>query len=72
MDLTVELRGLGGNQAIETALELHHSNLKAVNSKDAPDEVSPRIREDVSLDGTVLQAKLKPLSWNVFVTRPAA
>ena len=69
-ELEVELRGFGGNQRVETALELHHDDLKAVNNKDKPDEVSPRPSEGVSIDGTTLKATLKPLSWNVFVTRP--
>jgi alpha-N-arabinofuranosidase len=70
-ELTVELRGFG-DQQIATAIELHHDDLKAFNSKEAPDEVSPRPSRDVAIEGTNLRATLKPLSWNVFVTRPAA
>jgi alpha-N-arabinofuranosidase len=67
-ELTVELRGFE-SQTITTALELHHDDLKAANSREAPDEVSPRAHDAVSIDGTKLHATLKPLSWNVFVTK---
>lgn len=70
-ELEVELRGFGGNQKVDTALELHHDDLKAVNSKEAPEEVSPRQSTGVTIDGTTLKATIKPLSWNVFVTRPS-
>ena len=69
MTLTVELRGMKGGRELSEALELHHHDLKAINSKDAPDEVSPRPHADARLDGATLTATLKPLSWNVFVTR---
>ena len=36
----MELRGMGGRRLAET-FELHHDDLKAMNSKEAPDEVSP-------------------------------
>jgi alpha-L-arabinofuranosidase len=70
MELSVELRGFGGSQQLETALELHHPDLKAINSKEVPDEVAPRQKDDVSLADGMLRTTLKPLSWNVFVTRP--
>jgi alpha-N-arabinofuranosidase len=50
---------------------LHHSDLKAINSKAAPDTVVPKSRSDVSVGKGVLSARLKPLSWNVIVTEPA-
>lgn len=70
MELTAELRGLGERTVAET-FELHDSDLKAVNSKDEPDRIHPVPHEDVLVDGTTLRARLKPLSWNVFVTKPA-
>ena len=66
MELEVELRGLG-DRKVTFASELHHSDLKAINTKDAPDEVAPHERE-VAVEGERLRAKLKPLSWNVIVT----
>lgn len=67
MELTAELRGLG-DRNIAQALELHDSDLKAVNSKEQPERVRPIAHEDVRVDGNSLTARLKPLSWNVFVT----
>jgi alpha-L-arabinofuranosidase len=71
MDLAIELRGLGEARKVTLASELHHSDLKAVNSKSAPNAVSPRNRNDVSISKGVVSARLKPLSWNVIVTMPA-
>jgi alpha-N-arabinofuranosidase len=67
VDLEVELRGLKAGK-IETALELHHADLKAINTKDKSDEVSPRALANASLRDGTLKAKLKPLSWNVITT----
>ena len=71
MQLDVELRGLGEGRKVALASELHHSDLKATNSKSAPDAVAPNERTDVSISKGVVSAKLKPLSWNVIVTNPA-
>lgn len=67
MNLEAELRGMGSDLAIAFASELHHADLKAVNSKAAPDEVAPRTHEAVKLQGHTVRAVLKPQSWNVFV-----
>jgi alpha-N-arabinofuranosidase len=69
MDLDVVLRGLGADRRLVEATEIHHANLKAVNTKEAPDTVAPAANPDVSVDGERLRAKLKPASWNVIVTR---
>ncbi|MEO6338964.1 MAG: alpha-N-arabinofuranosidase [Caulobacteraceae bacterium] len=71
MELEVELCRMGGDRALAEALELHHADLKAINSKDAPDNISPKPHEAAQLSGGVLKAILKPLSWNVFVTQPS-
>ncbi|RHW18918.1 alpha-N-arabinofuranosidase [Sphingomonas gilva] len=70
MALSAELRGLG-ERALAEGLELHHPDIKAINSKDDPDQVAPTAHERVAVEGETLSATLKPLSWNVFVTRPA-
>jgi alpha-N-arabinofuranosidase len=70
MQLTVELRGLG-NRRIVSASELHHRDLKAVNTRAAPHAVEPGEHGRCSVSGTHLRATLRPLSWNVFVTEPA-
>jgi alpha-N-arabinofuranosidase len=69
IELEVELRGFG-KQNVTVATELHHRNLKAINSVDATDEVAPKKLSEVAIAGQVLHAKLKPLSWNVLVTSP--
>jgi alpha-N-arabinofuranosidase len=68
IQLEVELRGLGAGRKVTLATELHHGDLKAINTKDSPDEVAPRNRDDVAIDGEFVRVKLKPLSWNVIVT----
>lgn len=68
LSLKVDLRGFTGLNLAET-FELKHDDLKAANTKEAPDEVSPVSHENCAFDGA-LTARLKPLSWNVFVLRP--
>jgi alpha-N-arabinofuranosidase len=70
LDLEVQLRGLGKRQ-ISFASELQHRDLKASNTKSAPDTVIPRVHRECSLKESQLRAKLRPLSWNVFVSEPA-
>jgi alpha-L-arabinofuranosidase len=67
MKLSVQLRGLGSRTLVH-ATELHHRDLKASNTRSAPDEVQPQSHPEASVTGTELQALLRPLSWNVFVT----
>lgn len=69
MDLTVELRSLGERRLAE-AFELHHADLKAINSAEAPHEVAPSRHPRAEFVDGVLKTVLKPLSWNVFVTMP--
>lgn len=69
MEMKAELRGLGDRQLVE-ALELHDQDLKAFNSKERPDRIAPAPHDNVRVDGARLEARLKPLSWNVFVTQP--
>ena len=66
MELSIELRGLGIRKIV-SASETHHPDLKATNTRSAPDTVRPRQHAGCSLTGSKLQAKLRPLSWNVFV-----
>ncbi|HKE92890.1 MAG TPA: alpha-N-arabinofuranosidase [Povalibacter sp.] len=70
IDLEIELRGLGARK-VTAASELHHHDLKAINSRDKRDEVAPRDRSDIAITGETLRAKLKPLSWNVIATARA-
>ncbi|MBK9394648.1 MAG: alpha-N-arabinofuranosidase [Uliginosibacterium sp.] len=68
MELRVELRGLGTNRRLEHALELFHTNMKAVNTMEAPNTVAPAQNPNVRIEGDVLVARLKPGSWNVLVS----
>ncbi|MFC0410111.1 arabinosylfuranosidase ArfA [Roseomonas elaeocarpi] len=70
LDLEVELRGL---QATEVALarQLRHDDLSAVNTKDAPDTVSPAALEGVRIAQGRLTATLPAASWNVVRLRLA-
>jgi len=67
MDLQVELRGLG-KRRLALARQLHHVDLKATNTRAAPETVVPVELPGATLTGERLQAKLRPLSWNVLVT----
>jgi alpha-N-arabinofuranosidase len=67
MDLQVELRGLGRRRLI-VARQLHHADLKATNTRTAPEAVAPMELTGATANGERLQAKLHPLSWNVLVT----
>jgi alpha-L-arabinofuranosidase len=44
--------------------------LKAANTLAAPNAVEPHKHGDASMAKGHLRAKLRPLSWNVFVTEP--
>jgi alpha-N-arabinofuranosidase len=69
MKLEVELRGLGKDRKIVAAEELHHRDQKAINSKEKPEEVKPQKHPAVTVSGESVTATLKPLSWNVIVTK---
>jgi len=69
MKLDVELRGLGKGRKVVAAEELHHRDQKAINSKEKPAEVTPHAHPNVSVSDEHVTATLKPLSWNVIVTR---
>jgi alpha-N-arabinofuranosidase len=69
MELRVELRGLGQERRLESATSLHHLNVKAVNTREAPHTVVPTVNKDVRVEGAGLVARLKPGSWNVLVSK---
>ena len=64
ISVTVEARGFG-RLAVGPALELRHADLKAVNTKAAPDRVKPAALTGVGIDGGKLRMELSPASWNV-------
>jgi len=64
MEVSVEARGCG-RLAVSERLELRHDDIKATNTKTAPDKVTPAPLQDVSFNEGRLRATLKPASWNV-------
>ncbi len=68
MALSTELRGLG-RLAVSESFELRHDDLKATNTRQAPDEVSPVAHPACGFADGALHATLKPLSWNVFALK---
>jgi alpha-N-arabinofuranosidase len=62
LDLTAS--GFGALRVVD-ATELRHDDLKATNTKDAPDRVSPKPLSGVQIDGERVSARLAPASWNV-------
>ncbi|WGF86757.1 arabinosylfuranosidase ArfA [Marinivivus vitaminiproducens] len=64
MEIAGDLRSFGRFDIVETH-SLHDADLKATNTKDAPDRVVPSALKDVSIAGQALTAKLPPASWNV-------
>jgi len=72
MKLDVELRGLGKDRKVVVAEELHHRDQKATNSRDKPAQVTPHAHQNVTISDNLVAATLKPLSWNVIVTKSTA
>jgi alpha-N-arabinofuranosidase len=70
VELAADLSGLGAGWRVAEASELHHDDLKAVNTRERPDEVSPQALHgaDMDEDGR-LTAVLRPLSWNVITLK---
>lgn len=68
MNLSVDLRGLGAGLKLEAATELHHADLKIINTKDN-EVIHPTAHPAAKIDGHQFTATLKPQSWNVFSLR---
>lgn len=62
--LTLTLSGFAAT-SIRAARTLHHPDLNAANTRDAPDTVRPAPLDAVSLAGGSMHATLPPASWNV-------
>jgi len=65
IQVDLELRGLGAGRTVQSATELRHQDLKAINSKCSPETVVPAPLQDISVSGEKIRATLKPHSWNV-------
>ena len=70
MRVSISLRGLE-SLALSEGFELKHPDLKATNTRHAPDAVAPVAHPDCACSRGTLTATLKPLSWNVFALKPA-
>ena len=64
IELSADLRAFGDLRVAEHIV-LHHDDVKAVNTEDAPDTVSPAQGAPGTLDGGRLSVVLPRLSWNV-------
>ena len=71
-DLTLALGGLDVGLRLEAAWTLHHPDLKAINSQDAPDNVAPVALQGVQVEGGEARVRLAPASWSVMVFRTGA
>ena len=63
-ELTCDLRDFG-KLRIEEHSVLHHDDVKAINTEENPDNVSPKTMTGDTLDGGHLTLRLPALSWNV-------
>jgi alpha-L-arabinofuranosidase len=64
MTVTIDARGFPELKIAE-AWDLQHSDLKAHNTKSAPDKVSPQKHTGASVRNRTLTLELKPASWTV-------
>ena len=63
-ELEADLRSFG-ELAISEHIVLHHDDVKAVNTEDAPENVVPGKGEGGTVSDGKASVKLRPLSWNV-------
>jgi alpha-N-arabinofuranosidase len=68
MEVGVAARGFDG-LAVAEALQLHHPDLQAANTRDAPERIRPAPL-DVAVDGTRIDLTLPPASWAVVSLAP--
>lgn len=61
---TCDLRAFGDLKLAEH-IELHHDDVKAINTEENPNNVAPVTKHDGKLDGGKLEIPLRSLSWNV-------
>ena len=64
MHVEAEARSFGGLRLVE-ALTMHDRDLKAVNTKAAPDRIAPKKLAGVVANGGKITATLPPASWNI-------
>ena len=64
IELTCDLRAFGDLKPFEHII-LHHDDVKATNTEDEPDKVTPFTGENGRMDGGKLTVRVTALSWNV-------
>jgi len=64
LGLECDMRGMGKYRVIEHIV-LEHDDIKAVNTKDNPDNVKPHNNGNASVQDGKVMADLPKLSWNV-------
>ncbi|MCB0115741.1 MAG: alpha-N-arabinofuranosidase [Caldilineaceae bacterium] len=64
LPISADARGFAGYRVVEH-ITLTHPDLKAVNTQDNPDNVSPRSNGDAQIVDNELRASLPAASWNV-------
>jgi alpha-N-arabinofuranosidase len=69
MKVDIDARSFGP-LSIKEALELTDQDLQAVNTEDDPDRIKPQRLQDSAVDGSRIQATLKPASWNLISLGP--
>jgi alpha-N-arabinofuranosidase len=62
--MKAQIRGFGDLRVID-AQTMHDSDLKAANTRDAPDRIKPAALEGVAADAGAVTAELPPASWTV-------
>jgi len=69
ISLTVDLRAFGALREAEHSV-LHHDDINAINTADAPDAVSPAPGKPGSWDNGKSTVRVPFLSWNVIRLQP--
>jgi alpha-L-arabinofuranosidase len=64
IEVDLEARSFG-RLVLGKAHQLRHDDLRAVNTRDAADRVSPAPLLGVEVDGSHIRVRLKPASWNM-------
>ena len=69
LELSADLRDFGGLR-VKEHIVLHHDDVKAVNTEENPDNVTPMYGDPGQMDGGRLTVSLPALSWNVIRLEP--
>ncbi len=64
-NLSVSIRGVRQALSVQSAWDIHDEDLTAVNDRDNPNRIRPKIFTDVALKETEIELKIKPASWTV-------